>query len=150
MLLVSAVQIAIGWAWHTAHRARLHWTLKREGALIAAAAIAMIGGVETIRSASHGKGAPAPIVSPALTAMATPVFTEETPLEVLPPGSIETIEAVPSPPVVEPLAAADPIAGKIMERLGEPATGSVGDEPVKKIKAKPAKKTRKPVKPSAD
>ena len=26
--------------------------------------------------------------------MATPVFTEETPLEVLPPGSIETIEAV--------------------------------------------------------
>ena len=31
MLLVSAVQIAIGWAWHTAHRARLHWTLEARG-----------------------------------------------------------------------------------------------------------------------
>ena len=36
MLLASAVDITIGWVWHTAYRARWHWKLKREGALIAA------------------------------------------------------------------------------------------------------------------
>jgi len=50
MLVVSAVHIVVGWVWHTAYRARWHWCLKREGALLAAAAVAAFGAVDSARS----------------------------------------------------------------------------------------------------
>jgi len=153
MLLVNAVQIAIGWAWHTAYRARHHWTAKREGALIAAAAVALIGLGDTIRTISKGDG-PAPSPAAAITALATPVVTEVTPLEIRPPEGVETVEASPSPPL-EDVAGADPIGAKIMERLGDAsATGSIDDPPVaiaptpKKPKAKAPKKPAR--RPAAD
>jgi hypothetical protein len=158
MLLVSAVQIAIGWAWHTAHRAKLHWTLKREGSLIAAAAVALIGVADTIRSsgqqdATSTQASP----PPALTAMGKPVLTEAKPIEIRPVEAVATIEAVPSPPIAE-IAEADPIGEKIMERLGDRAeTGSIeGPEPepppVTKRKPRATKKVaqRKATRRSAD
>jgi hypothetical protein len=140
MLLVSAVQIAIGWAWHTAHRARLHWTLKREGSLIAAVAVALIGAADTIRSSGQ-KEAVSTQASPPRTAaaMSRPVFTEAKPIEIR-PEAVDTIEAVPSPPIVD-VAEADPIGEKIMERLGDKVeTGSIEGaepEPPRATKRKP-------------
>jgi hypothetical protein len=141
MLLVSAVQIAIGWAWHTAHRARLHWTLKREGSLIAAVAVALIGAADTIRSSGQ-KEAVSTQASPPRTAaaMSRPVFTEAKPIEIRPVEAVDTIEAVPSPPIVD-VAEADPIGEKIMERLGDKVeTGSIEGaepEPPRATKRKP-------------
>lgn len=167
MLFVGAVDIALGWAWHTAYRARLHWKLRREGALAAAAVVALIGVVDNVRSYRH------PIVQPVTTTEAAPAFTAsatptttvvERPVEILPaaepaaPASIaepaapalistpvETVAAVPSP---VPSMADDPIGAKIMERLGdEVATGSLDDAEtptvVKPKATKPAAK-RKP------
>ena len=81
MLLVGAVDIALGWAWHTAHRARLHWSLKREGALVAAALVALVGAVETARSLHHGAvgAAPPSTRSRAPLAAATPPAAEQRP-----------------------------------------------------------------------
>ena len=149
MLLVSAVQIVIGWAWHTAHRAKLHWSLRREGTLIAAAAVALIGAAETIRSSVGKDDARLTDASSLRASRATgrPVLTEAKPLEVNPndpAGAIEaigTIEAAPSPSV-ETVSAADPIAHKIMERLGDSAqTGSIAaDEPAPAAIKKKAKR----------
>jgi hypothetical protein len=158
MLLVSAVQIAIGWAWHTAHRARLHWTLKREGSLIAAAAIALIGAAETIRSSAQPDATSAQAPPPStVAAMSRPVLTEAKPLEIRPAEAVETIEAVPSPPLGG-VAEADPIGDKIMERLGERSeTGSIeaaepAPAPATKRKPRTAKKIaqKKATKSSTD
>ncbi|MGH6754432.1 MAG: hypothetical protein ACREDP_19940 [Bradyrhizobium sp.] len=129
MLFVSAVNVALGWGWHIAYRARHHWSLKREGALVAAATVALIGAVDTVHSARSPKE-PGSIVAPsaALTASATPVVTESQPIEIKPAAAdpaIETVAAAQAP-AVPPMPADDPIADKINERLGEPtATGSI-------------------------
>jgi len=58
MLLASAVDITIGWLWHTAYRARWHWKLKREGALVAAGFVAFVGAIDTARSLHSTPAAP--------------------------------------------------------------------------------------------
>lgn len=142
MLLASAVHISLGWAWHTIHRARLHWSWKREGALVAAATIALIGAVDTARTLGSDRTT-APVSRPAaaLTAMSTPVVTETTPLEILPAAEIATVAAVPSPGP-DPAPKVDLIAGKILERLGDDApTASIPDAPKHKpVKGTPARK----------
>jgi hypothetical protein len=128
MLLVSAVHIALGWIWHTSHRVRHHWTLRREGALVAAAAVALIGTIDMLRGARHSDpnaGRHRPTAT--LTATATPAVTESTPLEIKPAEPPATVAALPSPPADG--AAADTIGQKIMERLGdEPATASIAPQ----------------------
>ncbi|MDQ0469020.1 hypothetical protein [Labrys wisconsinensis] len=136
MLFVSAVNVALGWGWHIAYRAKHHWSLKREGALIAAAAVALIGTVDALRSAHRPQdhGAPAmssPILAPtaALTDSATPVVTAAQPLEIQPTDQAPETVAATQPPAVPPMPAAsadDAIGQKILERLGDPvATGSI-------------------------
>lgn len=168
MLLVGAVDIALGWAWHTVYRAKHHWSLKREGALAAAALVALFGAAETIRTLQQsGPVAPAaaktlagpsaepsaePVAlatpaavetPPALTADATPTTAAvPMPEEITPsPEPVATIAAAVSP---EPVDNPDPIGAKIMERLGdEVATGSLDAPPEAapaKPKAKPAKR----------
>jgi hypothetical protein len=140
MLLVGAVDIAIGWAWHTVHQVRHHWRLKREGALAAAALVALVGTVETLRHGGHGalpeaqrttvavKVAVPNAEIPAVTAQATPPAAVEQAPTTPAVDPVETVAALPSP---EPAAdEADPIGAKIMERLGDDvATGSLGDDP---------------------
>ena len=146
MLLVGAVDIALGWAWHTVYRARLHWSVKREGALAAATLVALIGAFETVRTRHSPSLSPAieDQAAPAITATATPTTVEPAqPAQMLPPvAPVETVEALPSPVPVEtmpalpspspaefataPAESSDPIGDKIMERLGDDvATGSV-------------------------
>jgi hypothetical protein len=165
MLLVGAVDIALGWAWHTAYRARHHWTLKREGALAAAALVALMGAVETMRSFKTVGVGTSTLVEPALrlTAEASPSATESQPAvtadatapvavaaqpeEIMPADdAVQTVAAVSSPAAVE---AQDPIGAKIMERLGDDtATGSVETTPgaVAAAASKPARV--KPTKPT--
>jgi hypothetical protein len=128
MLFVGAVQISLGWAWHTVHRARLHWSLKREGALLAAAVVAIVGAVDMARKLTAEKPA-GPLGGPAaaVTAMATPVVTETRPLEILPAGDVATVDATPSPEL-DAGPKVDLIAGKILERMGDDVqTGALGE-----------------------
>lgn len=138
MLLVGAVHIALGWAWHIVYRARHTWRLKREGALAAAAFVALLGAVEALRG-GHASGAPQPEPTtiaiktpepdgaPAVTAQATTPAAIEQAVTTPQADPVETIAALPSP---EPEAHDDPIGAKIMERLGEDvATGSLADDP---------------------
>jgi hypothetical protein len=138
MLLVGAVHIALGWAWHIAYRARHNWRLKREGALAAAAFVALLGAVEALRS-GHASGAtqsepttiaiktPEPDAAPAITAQATPPAAVDQAETTPQADPVETVAALPSP---EPETRDDPIGAKIMERLGEDvATGSLADDP---------------------
>lgn len=117
MLLASAVNVTLGWAWHTAYRVRHHWTLRREGALVAAAAVVLIGAFDVTRG-SHGHDEVTPLPSAMVTAQATTVLTEKTPPTVDPldgPSSPiplqmpETAEAAPSP-ALESTAAVEPDA----------------------------------------
>jgi len=156
MLVVSAVHIVVGWVWHTAYRARWHWRLKREGALLAAAAVAAFGAVDSARSMMRSLSAPQAVIAstaPAVTASATPVVTEPkvvevapapTPFAAFPSEPIQTTAAVSSPDLDNvapedrlPPEADDPIAAKINERLGDPAT--TASIPVAKPKPKPVK-----------
>jgi hypothetical protein len=75
MLLASAVDITIGWVWHTAYRARWHWKLKREGALIAAGVVALVGAIDTARSLHGGPHT----ASPDIAALTAPVVATATP-----------------------------------------------------------------------
>jgi hypothetical protein len=138
MLLVGAVHIALGWAWHIAYRARHTWRLKREGALAAAALVALVGAVETLRThhASVAPGpepttvavkTPEPDAGPAFTAQATTPASVDEAATTPAAEPVETIAALPSP---EPQTRDDPIGAKIMERLGEDvATGALADDP---------------------
>src|SRR3954467_1034283 len=143
MVLVSAVHIALGWAWHIGYRAKHHWSLKREGALAAAALVAILGAIDLSRG-HHGAPPESPVAAksdryavtttPAATAVATPVVTEATrPIQIMPslaeaaPAEIDTVPASPSPELAQ---SSDPIGDKILERLGdEPATASVTPKP---------------------
>ncbi|MDQ0393965.1 hypothetical protein [Labrys monachus] len=71
MLLASSAEVAVGWFWHTAYRARWHWKLKREGALIAAAVVALAGAVDTARTIHRSPQASdiAPLSAPVAAAM---------------------------------------------------------------------------------
>lgn len=87
MLVASAVDIAVGWLWHTAYRARWHWKLKREGALIAAGFVALVGAVDTARSL-HSTLPTTPAETATLTtptpAAAQPVVASVAPTAVAP------------------------------------------------------------------
>jgi hypothetical protein len=141
MVLVGAVQIALGWVWHTVYRARHHWTLRREGALSAAAAVAAFGLLQVAMGMGQSKideRIPAEAAAPpALTAEATPPAAEATrPLEIMPAAApIETVAAAPSP---APELREDLIAQKIMERLGDDiptASLDAGKKPAAKERA---------------
>jgi hypothetical protein len=135
MLFVSAVNVALGWGWHIAYRARHHWSLKREGALVAAAAVALFGAVDAMRPA-QGPQEPNPVIAPtaALTASATPVVTEARPIEIKPADQpLDTVAAAQSP-AVPPMPEDDPIGQKILERLGDPIeTGSIDAAPAPSV-----------------
>lgn len=76
MLLVSAVHVVSGWAWHTAYRMRHHWRLKREGALTAAAFVAALGLVDAVRNSGATTGTiPATEIA---SVPAAPARTDET------------------------------------------------------------------------
>jgi hypothetical protein len=136
MVLVGAVQIVLGWVWHIAYRARRHWSLKREGALCAAAFVAVLGVVDVARSPKVEPPASRTASAPAHTALATPVVTEAAkPIEILPATPlVETTPALPSPDI-ERTAETDPIGAKILERLGDTiATGSIVAKPKHKVR----------------
>jgi len=153
MLLVSAVQIVLGWAWHVGFRARPHWSLRREGALAAAALAALAGAYDLTHGRQAGPAASGPLArgdrfvatTPAATAPATPVITEAArPMEIEPtadasePQSVETIPAAPSPQLAEKQAS-DPIGDKILERLGD--GGATASVPTKQKKVRIIKTT---------
>jgi len=75
MLVTSSVDVAVGWVWHTAYRARWHWKLKREGALIAAAVVALFGAVDTARTLHRGDQA----MSPEVATLSAPIAASTTP-----------------------------------------------------------------------
>ena len=174
MLLVGAVDIALGWAWHTAHgpgsigasSAKVH-SLRRPWWL-SSAPWKLYGPFIMAPSASGASidAKPAPLAAatppaadsaPAMTADATmPATAEPRPMEISPAAEpVQTVAAAASP---EPVEQPDPIGAKIMERLGDDvATGSVDDatrvvaaSPAKPGKPKPAKPAKRKVSPSAD
>ena len=133
MVFVSAVQIGLGFVWHVGYRAKRHWSLKREGALTAAAVVALLGAVDLTMSAAPeapvARAAPpdTDASAPVHTAAATPVVTEAArPIQILPGAwPVDTVAAAPSP-AAEPV---DLIGAKISERLGEEiATGTIAAE----------------------
>lgn len=174
MLVASAVDITVGWLWHTAYRARRHWKLKREGALVAAGFVAFVGAIDAARSIhampagpAHTAAAvaPAPAAAPVVAALApaaAPVMA--------PPASANTQQAAADPnaapqfPIIQDQTGSidqadpietilpmdpeaqrdDPIARKINERFGD-----AGEAPaVKKPKPRPVKTAEaKPAKP---
>lgn len=160
MLVVSAVHVAVGWVWHTAYRIRWHWRLKREGALMAAAAVVAFGAVDGARSMMRLQGGPPAVVASTtetVTAPATPVLTEPKVMAVAPSvdavapepvSPIENVAAMRSPDLDNvapedqlPPGPDDPIAAKIKERLGDPvSTASIPDQAP--IKPKPVKTVR--------
>jgi len=166
MLVVSAVHIVGGWIWHTAYRARWHWKLKREGALMAAAAVVAFGAVDSARSMMDVRRAPDSFVALAtkpVTASATPVVTEARVVEIQPsvlpvaaPGvePVQTVASSQSPSLDNvapedqlPPEIDDPIAAKIVERLGDPAaTASIADQHA--VKPKPVRAIKPVVKPA--
>jgi hypothetical protein len=149
--MFGVFEIALGWAWHTAYRARKFWKLRREGALIAAAAVAIVGVADVAR---HGLPEPAPVAlaavaarpstpaRPAVTAMATPVA--ET------PQAVETIAAIPMPPErIRTIAAvASPSAPKA-EASGKLFTDPISTGSIKPVEeAHPKKKPARQDKPT--
>jgi len=160
MLVVSAVHVAVGWVWHTAYRIRWHWRLKREGALMAAAAVVAFGAVDGARSMMKMQNGPQAFVAStteAVTAPATPVLTEPKVVAVAP--AVEPVAPEPVSPIQTVAAAAspdldnvapedqlppgpdDPIAAKIKERLGDPVSTASIPTPAP-IKPKPVKTVR--------
>ncbi len=144
--MFGVFDIALGWAWHTAYRARKFWKLRREGALIAAAAVSLVGIIDISR---HGLPEPAPVAlaavaarpstpaRPAVTAVATPVA--ETPQAVetiaavpMPPERIRTIAAATSPAV----ARAEPTSKLYTDPI---STGSIKPATAAQPKKKPAR-----------
>ena len=174
MLVVSAVHIAVGWVWHTAYRARWHWRLKREGALMAAAAVAAFGAVDSARSMMRNHSAPESVIASTtqtVTASATPVVTEPKVVAIEPAAApVAPFASDPTPIVAAanapnldnvapedrlPPGPDDPIAAKIKERLGDPlTTASIPDAPAGKPKPiklpKPAPKVAKRSETSPD
>lgn len=166
MLVVSAVHVAVGWVWHTAYRIRWHWRLKREGALMAAAAVVAFGAVDGARSMMKMQSGPQAFVASTtetVTAPATPVLTEPKVVAVAPAvepvapepvSPIQTVAALPSPDLDNvapedqlPPGPDDPIAAKIKERLGDPmSTASIPDPAPIKPKVKSVRTA--PVKPA--
>lgn len=111
MLLVSAVDVALGWATHTFYMARHHWTLRREGALGAAALVALIGVVDTARL-HHGADQPASTVL-AVTASVAPddVAPASLPTAALPAQAPAPAAAPPiGPDLASAQAPVDPVA----------------------------------------
>jgi hypothetical protein len=142
MVLVSAVQIGLGFVWHVGYRARRHWSLKREGALAAAAGVMLLGAadltVSALSEAPHAAVArPGAVASaPVHTAVATPVITEAArPIQILPAtASVDTVAAAPSPSA----ESTDLIGAKITERLGEEiATGTITPAAARPIRPAP-------------
>ncbi|GLS23741.1 hypothetical protein GCM10007874_67620 [Labrys miyagiensis] len=106
MLLASAVDISIGWLWHTAYRARWHWKLKREGALVAAGFVALVGVIDTARSlySAHPttQGQTATITTPAPGAAPQPVVASTVPAAIAPAATAQqpvgsTVQAYSDP-----------------------------------------------------
>ncbi|MFN8828401.1 MAG: hypothetical protein ACK50Q_00845 [Labrys sp. (in: a-proteobacteria)] len=120
--MFGVFDIALGWAWHTAYRARKFWRWKREGALVAAAAVTIIASVDVgHRLMLEAEG---PVMSraaassdqtaqPASTAAATPTAEASAVIETistvdLPPEPIRTVAAAQSPALAD-----DPIGAVI-------------------------------------
>ncbi len=128
MLLASAVDITIGWLWHTAYRARWHWKLKREGALVAAGFVAFIGAVDTARSL-HSSTA----TTPAETAALTPVAPTVAPAPVVASAMPATMAPAPQQPASGAIQAyADPNAPQFP--IIQDQTGSIDQaDPIETI-----------------
>ncbi|WP_413993188.1 hypothetical protein ACMDCR_14520 [Labrys okinawensis] len=106
MLLASAVDISIGWLWHIAYRARRHWKLKREGALIAAGFVAFVGVIDTARSLYSGHqtatAQTATITMPAPGVASQPVVASTAPAAAAPAATAQqpvgsTVQAYSDP-----------------------------------------------------
>ncbi|MDT3379301.1 hypothetical protein RNI52_18355 [Labrys neptuniae] len=102
MLVASAVDITVGWLWHTAYRARHHWKLKREGALVAAGFVAFVGAIDTARSIHAAPAAPAEVAVVAAPApVTTPVIANLAPAPAAPapvtPADANSMQAAANP-----------------------------------------------------
>ncbi len=175
MLVASAVDITVGWLWHTAYRARRHWKLKREGALVAAGFVAFVGAIDATRAIHATPAAPAATAALATPAPAAPVIANLAPAPTAPPvaapaptnamqaaadptiapqfpiiqdqtGSIDQADPIETILPMDPEAQRDdPIARKINERFGEAPEAPA----VKKPKPRPVKTAEaKPAKPA--
>lgn len=120
--MFGVFDIALGWAWHTSYRARKFWRWKREGALIAAAAVTIIGVVDISHRMlveqegpvqSRAAASSDTAVEPAVTASATPTAEASSVIETIstvdmPPEPIRTVAAAQSPALAD-----DPIGAVI-------------------------------------
>lgn len=77
--MFGVFDIALGWAWHTSYRARRFWRLRREGALIAAVVVAIVGIVDVMnRPAARSASIVTPRVASAMVEPARPAVTAAT------------------------------------------------------------------------
>jgi len=178
MLLASSVDITVGWLWHTAYRARWHWKLKREGALVAAGFVAFVGAVDTARSLhaslpmtpaeTAALATPAPVVAPPVIASAVPSAIAPAPTAQQPVNGTVQAFADPNAPQfpiiqdqtgsidqadpVETILPMDPAAQRddpIARKINERFADTADTSAVKKPKPKPVKTAAaKPVKPA--
>lgn len=176
MLVASTVDITVGWLWHTAYRARHHWKLKREGALVAAGFVAFVGAIDTARSihappaATAAVIAPAPVTAPVIAnlapapavpaplpaanvnsmqAAADPAVAPQFPIIQDQTGSIDQADPIETILPMDPEAQRDdPIARKINERFGDATEAPIVKKPKPRpVKTAEAKPAKPPVKP---
>ncbi|MGO4338384.1 hypothetical protein AB4037_26040 [Labrys sp. KB_33_2] len=178
MLVASAVDITVGWLWHTAYRARHHWKLKREGALVAAGFVAFVGAIDAARSihatpavsaAAAAVTVPAPVTAPVIAnlapapaaplpaanansmqAAADPTVAPQFPIIQDQTGSIDQADPIETILPMDPEAQRDdPIARKINERFGDATEAPVVKKPKPRpVKTAEAKPAKPPVKPA--
>ena len=177
MLVASAVDITVGWLWHNAYRARHHWKLKREGALVAAGFVALVGAVDTARSihaapavsaATAAVTAPAPVTAPVIAnlapapaapaplpatnansmqAAADPVVAPQFPIIQDQTGSIDQADPIETILPMDPEAQRD---DPIARKINERCGEATEAPVVKKPKPRPVKTAEaKPAKPPA-
>lgn len=115
------VQVARGWVWHTRYRMTHFWSWRREGSLIAAAAVLMLGSAQAIFSSTATK--PAPVEG--LVPVAAVTSTVEAPV------TLETATIageIAAPPTI---AAAAPPAGLVDDGITAASkaldTASIGE-----------------------